>query len=315
MWNCPNCGEQIDDAFDACWKCGTAQDGTRAADFQPEPGDPETHDPRADPDPPDEQVADDPRNDRIVELCEAANAFEAHALCGLLEEAGVRCRIVGETLGNAAGGLPLGETIAPRIWVREEDAARAWQIIDEQTGETGQQWIWPAEPAEPDAAPDEDHAPRVPGAGSHRRGRVLLFTGLAFVVLGIALALNDWIIVHKYAGTAEGVVVQCETHHSVDPRPTSDLPVPRLSPTLSVWYEVQYAFVVNSETYYSVVPHCQRFAWRISIHYDPRDPAANIRGPLTSPWPVLAVALAIGGGLSLAGYRRARMGRREQLQE
>lgn len=28
MWTCTNCNEQLEDNFDSCWKCGTAQDGS-----------------------------------------------------------------------------------------------------------------------------------------------------------------------------------------------------------------------------------------------------------------------------------------------
>ena len=37
MWTCPNCSEQLEDQFDACWKCGTKPDGGRIADFEPDP--------------------------------------------------------------------------------------------------------------------------------------------------------------------------------------------------------------------------------------------------------------------------------------
>jgi hypothetical protein len=47
MWRCPKCGESIGDGFDACWKCGTAQDGTVAPGFQAEPNDPAVPDPGA----------------------------------------------------------------------------------------------------------------------------------------------------------------------------------------------------------------------------------------------------------------------------
>jgi hypothetical protein len=54
MWFCPNCGEQIDDVFEACWKCGTAQDGTLAAAFHAaDPDDIESLDSRVQPDPSD----------------------------------------------------------------------------------------------------------------------------------------------------------------------------------------------------------------------------------------------------------------------
>jgi hypothetical protein len=28
MWNCPNCAEGLNDAFEVCWSCGTTKDGT-----------------------------------------------------------------------------------------------------------------------------------------------------------------------------------------------------------------------------------------------------------------------------------------------
>jgi len=30
MWICKQCGEQIDDQFDSCWKCSTAKDSSPA---------------------------------------------------------------------------------------------------------------------------------------------------------------------------------------------------------------------------------------------------------------------------------------------
>lgn len=41
MWNCPQCGEIVDDRFDACWKCGTDRVGTTDPRFDPVPGDPD----------------------------------------------------------------------------------------------------------------------------------------------------------------------------------------------------------------------------------------------------------------------------------
>jgi len=32
MWTCSKCNEQLDDRFDSCWQCGTAQDGTPPPD-------------------------------------------------------------------------------------------------------------------------------------------------------------------------------------------------------------------------------------------------------------------------------------------
>ncbi len=135
MWRCPNCGEQIGDEFDQCWNCGTAPDGTRDADFHAESSDSTVPDPGPEPERPPEaadlasekSAAD---RQRVVEVCSAADVVEARGLCDLLEEAGIAGRVVGEYLGGAAGSLPLGEPIAPRIWVHEADLARAHQIIE-----------------------------------------------------------------------------------------------------------------------------------------------------------------------------------------
>jgi hypothetical protein len=321
MWTCPNCGEAIDDVFDACWKCGTNRDGTRAADFPVEPSDAKTPDPRAEPDPPDDAAAaaNDPKNERIVELCSAANTVEAYAIRALLEEAGIQTCVVGDSLGNAAGGLPLGETTAPRVWVREEDVARAREVIDAQTASAFQQENSPAaddEAGTPDAAsppedaPSDDALPEdAPGesdARSQGHGRGWLTVGLACLVLGTLLAWHDWMTWHKYSGTAQGVIAQYLPRYSIHSPPGSEIPIPRVNSNISSWYEVQYAFVVNGKTYYSVDRHCQRLVHRVSIHYDPHDPASNLRGSLTSPWWVLAFTLAIGGSLVLIGYNSAR---------
>ena len=34
MWTCSNCGESVEDDFDACWKCGTTWDGVANPQFQ-----------------------------------------------------------------------------------------------------------------------------------------------------------------------------------------------------------------------------------------------------------------------------------------
>jgi hypothetical protein len=33
MWTCAKCGEQIEETFDACWKCGTSRDGVEDPEF------------------------------------------------------------------------------------------------------------------------------------------------------------------------------------------------------------------------------------------------------------------------------------------
>ena len=134
MWQCANCGEPIDDGFDACWKCGTAQDGTRAVDFHAEPNDPAVPDVGPDHDLPpqseEDRESDRILHERLVEVCSAGNIVEADGLCELLEDAGIHARVVGEGLGVAAAGLALGENVSPRIWVYESDLARAREVID-----------------------------------------------------------------------------------------------------------------------------------------------------------------------------------------
>jgi len=126
----------------------------------------------------------DAKSERIVELCSAADAVEAHALCDLLEEAGIHARMVGESLGYAGGGLPLGEAIAPRVWVSEKDAARAREIVDDWRDRPCENLGTSAEgEAAADSDSDEEEGPagtRCPrlsrggtygrGAGRHRAG-------------------------------------------------------------------------------------------------------------------------------------------------
>src|SRR6266540_991310 len=34
MWDCPKCREEVEDAFEACWNCGTSRDGTEDPTFR-----------------------------------------------------------------------------------------------------------------------------------------------------------------------------------------------------------------------------------------------------------------------------------------
>ncbi len=36
MWTCQKCQEKIEDSFDACWNCGTSQEGVENPDFHRE---------------------------------------------------------------------------------------------------------------------------------------------------------------------------------------------------------------------------------------------------------------------------------------
>lgn len=65
----------------------------------------------------------------LVEVYAAANAQEAQLLKMQLADAGIDARVVGDVLQAAGGELPLGWSIAPRIWVPAEDVGRAREII------------------------------------------------------------------------------------------------------------------------------------------------------------------------------------------
>ena len=169
MWRCLRCGETVPANFDVCWRCGAARGETPAAQVQAGPGDPGQADSTSTPTSSHEVAEDsittpgESRHGRIVELCSVANLAEAYELCGLFEEAGIRSRVVGDFLGSGAGLLPLGETTTPRIWVSEEDVARAQGILDARIGscraETGGT-VAGDEYAELDAlAEDEDQGP------------------------------------------------------------------------------------------------------------------------------------------------------------
>ncbi len=45
MWNCPNCGETLDEAFALCWNCGTDREGRIDPEFEPVADDPQVPDP------------------------------------------------------------------------------------------------------------------------------------------------------------------------------------------------------------------------------------------------------------------------------
>lgn len=314
MWHCTKCGEQIDDAFDACWKCGTAQDGTVNANFQAEPSDPEVPDPGPGPQPGKEIAEDsvagsaDLKDERIVELCSAADTVEVYGLRILLEEAGIQSRVVGELLDSAAGSLPLGETTVPRIWVRQGDKGRAREIIEEWRRQPRQQWSEPVEGDEPSDADDADTV------RFRWLSRSLAIVGAACMLYGAVQASYGWMTLRKYRGTAEGVLVAWEPHVSRHNSRPPEIPLQRRPSPLSVRFEVKYAFLVDSEIYYSVhsVAHSGDIYspvhigdicdYRVPIHYDPHHPQKNVVGPLARPWVVLVSAGGIGAILVLIGY-------------
>ena len=275
----------------------------------------------------------DQATDRIVEVCSVADASEANGLCEILEEKGIRAQIVGEGLGGAAGGLPFGQTIAPRIWVREGDAGRAREIIDDCMRRASQDWDQPAELAqvvegdvqnaavleaelEPELEPEEelvdeadgDLEEETPVASGVRFGwlnPVFVVAGVGCILGGAAWAASNWTALREYPATTEGRLV--EHQKEVDtPRPSPgefNVRVPRTRRATSDHYYLEYEFVVDGKTYRAVVREASFKNPRMLIHYDPDHPEKNFAGALTPPWIILASALAIGVLLAYCGYQ------------
>jgi hypothetical protein len=65
----------------------------------------------------------------LREVYSASNAQEAYLVSGVLEQAGIVSRVVGDELQNALE-LAAG-AMNPRVWVRSEDFERAQAIIAE----------------------------------------------------------------------------------------------------------------------------------------------------------------------------------------
>jgi hypothetical protein len=65
--------------------------------------------------------------DRIVRLATASNPQEAALWQQALEAGGIRCRVVGDTLGSF--GVTYPGSVQPEIWVFECDVDRARAVL------------------------------------------------------------------------------------------------------------------------------------------------------------------------------------------
>ena len=67
--------------------------------------------------------------EEVVSLGSAANLQEANAWRQALQEAGIRCRVVGEylTVGVGIGVLP---DMYPQVWVHRNDLDRAQAVLN-----------------------------------------------------------------------------------------------------------------------------------------------------------------------------------------
>jgi hypothetical protein len=291
MWRCPSCGEQIDDNLDACANCGTVQDTTRDV----------------------EQPAASGLHERVVEVCSAANIVEANDLYELLDEAGIKSQIVGDSLGAAAGCLPLGEATAPRIWVRESDADRARQIIEQWHDEISSK---PAALPEDEDSPDIespndcDEAPLPSDVRFHFLHQGFFLAGFASVVVGAVWAWQNSVKLAEYSATARGRYAGSERgSFKITGVPHDrNLPLQPFVNTRSAYTpstRVTYAYTVAGKTYRASKDFDEEDERprQMLIHYNPRYPAENFVGPIAPPWVVLVFAFGIAAFLSFVGFQ------------
>ena len=65
----------------------------------------------------------------LVEVYWAADVQEVHAVRGVLEEAGIRARVIGESLATMYGLVLTGASVSPRVCVFASHESRARQVI------------------------------------------------------------------------------------------------------------------------------------------------------------------------------------------
>jgi hypothetical protein len=315
MLRCPNCGEQIGDEFDACWKCSMAQDGTRAADFHAEAADSANLDRSPDSEPPltdEEGEADRFLYERLAEVCSAGNIVEADGLCELLEEAGIQARVVGEGLGVAAAGLALGENVSPRIWVHERDLARAREVIEQwRSRQANEPAGLPGSETPPESeSPVEAEYAELP---SDVRLRFLsqgfFIAGSLCFLVGAVWAWGNSMKLSTYSGTAVARFNDVFVRRSMCvalPR-ERDLPPGNVASEYSFryTYNVQYVYIVNGAKYKALltVDRAENAPMLVDIRYNPRSPANNIVGSITPPWMILLFTSLVGVFFCFVGYQ------------
>jgi hypothetical protein len=104
---------------------------------------------------------------------------------------------------------------------------------------------------------------------------------------------------------AEGLLVEESEHfHTHGPAPGDEtLPLGRERRSVSVRYDLQYAYVVDGKTYHALLHDSNVKARRMPVHYDPDHPERNVAGEVTPPWIILVFVLGIGGLLTFFGYQ------------
>ena len=249
-------------------------------------------------------------DDSIVEVYSAKDAVEAQGIRGALQQVGIEARIVGDSLGNAAGWLPLGQVIAPRIWVRESDQSRARQVIAD--------WISgvPGDVAVPDEtdrlesqaeepAPADREAP-ARGARMNLLGKGIVVLVVGSIVLGaVAAARNHLYLTQWERAEARRCGMEFVRFEDGAPRAARDLPA-RIEGGVRIVYRLQYVYMAEGSPYY--LSFETRTGWAgqpdsLAVHYNPRDPRERVVGPLMSPSWCLVIGTVVGALLLFSANR------------
>jgi|SRR5690242_8172101 hypothetical protein len=64
--------------------------------------------------------------DDIVRLATAVNPLQAHIWEQALQEAGIRCKVVGDFLDAGVGDIP---GVSAEVWVHRDDLAQAEEVL------------------------------------------------------------------------------------------------------------------------------------------------------------------------------------------
>ena len=128
MWTCPKCASKVDPSFEICWNCGTSPDGIADPSFVRADDTPPIEDPPAiapefdvDGDLVGSGDLDRSIGGDLVEAYKALDLMEAQFLAEQLNEAKIPAVSDTHDMHESFGSW----TSRPRIWVREEDLARA----------------------------------------------------------------------------------------------------------------------------------------------------------------------------------------------
>jgi hypothetical protein len=292
MWECPRCRKPVDDDLAVCADCGASRTSTA--------------DPRG------ARGGSEPAHDAdVVELCSAADAFEAHAIVNALASAGVAARVVGDVL-QAAAGVPVGQAITPRVWVRSSDLAEARAIVAGlQAGLAGDT---PADfdgegPEEPEAAeePEDQGDDRSNGYDVSFLSLLLILGGIACLAAGVYQGVASHQLLATYSETATAELVDFGLHPLVKTRRS-----PRESLGQSgagVEFELDYGgtftyqFSADGVSHHFVIERPTAGPQQLSIRYNPADPDDFRIDAIPSPILCVILGVVFGAFLLFFAYQ------------